>query len=297
MESRFTVRFFKRLITFTVLGILLTLTVAVVVLSLKVSALSAEVNNIGTSGENEVNTAEPAVSVEEEALPYQQRYTSLYIRDEFRQAKPKSKTVYLTFDDGPSAACTPEVLDILKKYDIKATFFVVGSITGENREIVQRIIDEGHTIGIHTYTHSYESIYQSVDTYLADFEKLWTELYEEFSYRAEIFRFPGGSVNTYNYMLSHQLIAEMYRRGFIYFDWNASAEDAASGNPGSDVITQRILNGVRNADRSIVLMHDSASMTATVKALPEIIEQLKDEGYSFDKLDRSVKPITFSYLK
>ena len=203
----------------------------------------------------------------------------------------------MTFDDGPSAACTPEVLDILKKYDIRATFFVVGSITGENREIVQRIIDEGHTIGIHTYTHSYESIYQSVDAYLADFEKLWTELYEEFSYRAEIFRFPGGSVNTYNYMLSHQLIAEMYRRGFIYFDWNASAEDAASGNPGSDVVTQRILNGVRNADRSIVLMHDSSSMTATVEALPEIIEQLKDEGYSFDKLDRSVKPITFSYLK
>lgn len=136
-----------------------------------------------------------------------------------------------------------------------------------------------------------------MDTYLADFEKLWTELYEEFSYRAEIFRFPGGSVNTYNYTLCQQIIAEMYRRGFVYFDWNASAEDAASGNPSSDVIAERILNGVHNADRSIVLMHDSASMGSTVEALPEIIEQLQDEGYAFDKLDRSVKPITFSYLK
>ena len=296
MESRFTVRFFKRLITFTVLSILLILTAAVIVLSVRVSALSAEIRSGVGSGEGEDRTAEPAISVEEEALPYQEKYTSLYIRDAFRQAKPKSKTVYLTFDDGPSAACTPEVLDILKEYDIKATFFVVGKID-ENKDIVQRIIDEGHTIGIHTFTHSYEYIYQYMDTYLADFEKLWSQLYEEFSYRAEIFRFPGGSVNTYNYTLSQQIIAEMYRRGFVYFDWNASAEDAASGNPDSDVITARILNGVHNADRSIVLMHDSATMGTTVEALPEIIEQLRDEGYTFDKLDRSVKPITFSYLK
>ncbi|MCI9476636.1 polysaccharide deacetylase family protein [Anaerovoracaceae bacterium 41-7] len=296
MEGRFSVRFFKRLITFTVLGVLLILTVAVIVLSVRVTALSAEAGSGTDSGGNETQNADSALIVEEEALPYQEKYASLYIRDEFRQAKAKSKTVYLTFDDGPSQTCTPEVLDILKEHNIKATFFVVGKIS-ENRDIVQRIIDEGHTIGIHTYTHSYEYVYQSMDTYLADFEKLWTELYEEFSYRAEIFRFPGGSVNTYNYTLCQQIIAEMYRRGFVYFDWNASAEDAASGNPSSDVIAERILNGVHNADRSIVLMHDSASMGSTVEALPEIIEQLQDEGYAFDKLDRSVKPITFSYLK
>lgn len=296
MEGRFSVRFFKRLITFIVLGVLLILTVAVIVLSVRVTALSAEAGSGTDSGGNETQNADSALIVEEEALPYQEKYASLYIRDEFRQAKAKSKTVYLTFDDGPSQTCTPEVLDILKEHNIKATFFVVGKIS-ENRDIVQRIIDEGHTIGIHTYTHSYEYVYQSMDTYLADFEKLWTELYEEFSYRAEIFRFPGGSVNTYNYTLCQQIIAEMYRRGFVYFDWNASAEDAASGNPSSDVIAERILNGVHNADRSIVLMHDSASMGSTVEALPEIIEQLQDEGYAFDKLDRSVKPITFSYLK
>lgn len=268
------------------------MTIAVIVLFLKVSAFSEEKQN----EEGPVDLSY-AVEVDENALSYQEKYPSLYIEGDFAQTEVKSKIVYLTFDDGPSVACTTKILDILKENDIKATFFLVGKITEEKKEIVQRIIDEGHTIGIHSYSHDYETIYQSVDAYLADFEKLWTQLYEEFSYKAEIYRFPGGSVNSYNYTVCHQIIAEMYRRGFVYFDWNASAEDASSRTPSSNTIENRILRGVRRADRSIVLMHDSEKMTNTVEALPRVISELKEDGYSFDKLDRTVKTISFSYLK
>ena len=133
--------------------------------------------------------------------------------------------VYLTFDDGPSAR-TDEILEILDKYGVKATFFVVGANEEGDLERMQKIVAAGHTLAIHSYSHDYKKIYASVEAYLEDFNQMFCQIYEATGVKPQIFRFPGGSVNSYNVGIHQQLIAEMTRRGFVYFDWNVANGDA-----------------------------------------------------------------------
>ena len=133
--------------------------------------------------------------------------------------------MYLTFDDGPSAR-TLEILDILKEYNIKATFFILSDEKETSRDIVKRIYDEGHSIGVHSSSHAYEKIYKSVDHFLSDFEICLEYIKDITGEAPNIFRFPGGSVNSYNKDICKELTDEMTRRGFTYFDWNVSGEDA-----------------------------------------------------------------------
>ena len=229
-----------------------------------------------------------------ELLSYQKMYPQMKTTENVQiKDSEDGKCVYLTFDDGPSAL-TAQVLDILKQYDIKATFFVVYKGDAASAELYKRIVDEGHTLGIHSASHDYDKIYQSVDAYLDDFAKLYDYLYLVTGVHPEIFRFPGGSLNSYNQGIYKELIAEMLRRGFVYFDWNVSAQDAAS-KVTSESCVNSVMSTLKGRDRAIVLMHDSASKQMTVAALPHIIEELQKQGYHFSKLDRSVRPVDFSY--
>lgn len=285
MEGRFSVKFFKRVITFTVLIIIVGLLAAVIIQSLRIGLLKKGMNGGATP-----------VYAESTPLEYQKKYPDLHVKNQFKNLTVEDKTVYLTFDDGPSMEQTNKVLDILKKYKVKATFFVVHNPNPESGAVIQRAIDEGHVIGVHTYTHDYEKVYQSVDSFLDDFYKMWIELKDRYGYEAKVFRFPGGSINSYNLALYDEIIPEMYRRGFLYYDWNASAEDAVSGGASKDRIVKDILREVHRNNRSIVLLHDSSYMDTTVEALPEIIRRLKKEGYTFKALDETVKPISFAAL-
>ena len=207
----------------------------------------------------------------------------------------QEQKVYLTFDDGPSER-TIEILDVLKQRDIKATFFVVGSNLNseQGQEILRRMADEGHTIGIHTDSHQYRSIYTSLADYLNDFKKVYDKVYEITGVKPEIFRFPGGSVNGYNGDIYQELIAEMMRRGFSYYDWNVSSADA-TGSISADTITKNCLSGIHAYRRSIVLMHDSAAKKTTAQALPGLLDTLIAEGYEFAPLTRETLPVTFAY--
>ena len=207
----------------------------------------------------------------------------------------QEQKVYLTFDDGPSER-TIEILDVLKQRDIKATFFVVGSNLNseQGQEILRRMADEGHTIGIHSDSHQYRSIYTSVEDYLNDFKKVYDKVYEITGVKPEIFRFPGGSVNGYNGDIYQELIAEMMRRGFSYYDWNVSSADA-TGSISADTITKNCLSGIHAYRRSIVLMHDSAAKKTTAQALPGLLDTLIAEGYEFAPLTRETLPVTFAY--
>lgn len=225
-------------------------------------------------------------------LAYQQLYPTLYAQRP-EQMRREEHVMYLTFDDGPSQR-TVQVLDTLKQYGIKATFFVTGKDDDFSRSVMKRIVDEGHTIAIHTYTHSYSDIYQSVDAYLQDFERIYNLIEEVTGVKATMFRFPGGSVNSYNGQLYQELIAEMTRRGFVFYDWNISAGDA-SRKATQQSITDSVVNGGIGKKRGIVLMHDSKPMEGTANALPAIIEGLQAEGFYFDKLTNDVAPITFPY--
>ena len=194
------------------------------------------------------------------------------------------KTVYLTFDDGPSKN-TGKILDILEQYQIKATFFVIGKdLSEEGVENMKRAATEGHAIGLHTYSHDYKKIYSSVSDFLADYDLLRQELEKQLGYSPTIFRFPGGSYCSYGKNIRSELIEEMTRRGYTYYDWNVSAEDAV-GTVTAYSIKNNIFPKVYNVSAPVILMHDAPLNNLTAELLPEIIEALLAEGYQFETLE------------
>jgi peptidoglycan/xylan/chitin deacetylase (PgdA/CDA1 family) len=229
------------------------------------------------------------------AAEYTLLYPDLYAEapTEFTEA---DNTVYLTFDDGPSEN-TLDILNILDKYNIKATFFMSGGESDRAKELMKAVADKGHTIGIHSISHEYEDIYQSVETFLADLNETYNCIYEATGVKPQIIRFAGGSINNYNRLIYPQLIAEVTRRGFVYYDWNVSGEDATTHATWTSIY-ENVLNGISETStgRAIVLLHDSADKQLTVSTVEDIITKLLDEGYTFDALDHNVKPITFSYV-
>ena len=230
-------------------------------------------------------------------IEYQLGYSQVYAADSHitekavTSSKKKKKTVYLTFDDGPSPR-TLEILDILREYNIKATFFILSDEKESSREIVKKIYDEGHAIGVHSASHEYETIYKSIDHFLDDFKICFEYIKEITGESPGIFRFPGGSVNSYNKKICKELTDEMLRRGFTYFDWNVSSDDAVKGYT-EESIYNKLIDGCKKHDKSVVLMLDSAPKKATVAALKRIIPQLIEEGYTFDRLDETAQPTVF----
>ena len=226
---------------------------------------------------------------------YQTLYPDLYCETTPAEFSVSDNTGYLTFDDGPSDV-TDTVLDVLAQKNVKGTFFVVGNSLGsaENQARLTRMAAEGHTIGIHTQCHEYNTIYASVEAYLEDFYTAWSKVRDLTGVEPAIFRFPGGSINSYNRGIYQDIISEMTRRGFVYYDWNVSSGDAA----GSNVAVSTILTGATDTkkyNRVIVLMHDSGSKRTTAQALPSIIDALIAKGYSLQPLNNTVKPVVFGY--
>lgn len=181
------------------------------------------------------------------------------------------KRVYLTFDDGPSPN-TDKILDILSEYDVKATFFVVGKENYAGQ--YKRIVDEGHTLAMHSYSHVYNEIYSSPDAYKQDLNKLRTYLYELTGIECDIVRFPGGSSNTISKVDMHTLIEYLDSEDMVYFDWNVSSGDASGAHKSANQIASNVLDNIDKYNNAVVLMHDAAEKTSTVEALPIIIETI-----------------------
>ncbi len=224
------------------------------------------------------------------SFSYQKKYPQLYVAlPAAAEEERKKGFVYFTFDDGPSRI-TEKYLDVLAKHNIKATFFVVGKLINGNEDTLKRIAREGHTIGIHTYSHVYSGIYASVDDYLRDFAMTYDKIYKVTGQKPQIFRFPGGSINAHNRKIYGPLVAEMTRRGFKFYDWNVSASDAVKGATSQSVYSS-IVNGVSRKAQNIVLMHDTSHVT--LSALERVIASIKSKGLTFESISSSVAPITF----
>lgn len=204
-------------------------------------------------------------------------------------------TVYLTFDDGPSEN-TQAVLDILAKNQIKATFFVCPKADGSDQELLRKIAEGGHTIGIHSATHVYKKIYADVESYLADFSAAFDRVVAATGKKPEIFRFPGGSINAYNGGIYQRLIAEMTRRGFTYYDWNVEGGETSHSIKAAK-IQDTVLRSASRWERPVILLHDGPGHQETVKALEPIIAGLKAKGFAFEPLQNTVRPVVFSYNK
>lgn len=218
----------------------------------------------------------------EKVLPFRQRRIRDHSMGRITSQKNLKKQVYLTFDDGPSSEVTDQILDILKNYNIKATFFVIGQNAQYYPEILKRIHEEGHSIGIHTYDHNYKKIYSSPDNLQQDIENclqgIRDILGEDFN--TNLYRFPGGSYRK-NKEIFINRIEEM---GLIYYDWNALNGDAEGKNPSESYLINRFNETSNGYNVILSLMHDTNAKTNTVNSLPEIIERLQSEGYEFKKL-------------
>lgn len=190
--------------------------------------------------------------------------------------------VYLTFDGSPSNN-TGRILDILSTYNVKATFFVVGNEDEEMKSVYQRIVNEGHTLGMHSYSNKYSSLYASTDAFMNDLEKLQGYLMNVTGVSSMFYRFPGGSGNQISDINMVDYVRILNQRGITYFDWNVSAGDSANDYSIDDVVNQ-VASGVRNYKTSVVLLHDADNKSTTVDALGPLIEAL-------EKMDAELLPI------
>lgn len=285
------VRFYKRLILLVLLLAILVPTGLAIHYGAKSSKLAKQLEAAGLEPSGTPGQVGSSTLLGE-AIDYQLLYPELYgtasLSDERILA---ASTVYLTFDCAPSVN-TQRILDILDEYGIKATFFLMGTDDPQGLEVMKQVAARGHSVGLYSYSGSYLEVYDSVSAYLADFEKIYNLVYETTGVRAEIFRFPGGSVNTYNGNIYRELIAEMLRRNFVFFDWNHSG--IASGSTAEE-IKNNIFTTVQDKDRAILSLSDTAGSEAVADALPDIISGLRDRGYSFQPLIANVMPVVFSY--
>ena len=200
--------------------------------------------------------------------------------------------IYLTFDDGPSESTTPIILDVLKKYDVKATFFVTS--TGSD-ELIKREFDEGHAIGLHSSSHAYNIIYVSSEAFWNDMNKVAERVKNITGKDSDLLRFPGGASNTvsrkYNRGIMTQLAKEVEEKGYNFVDWNKDSGDA--GQLKSSTFEGKIqeeINNVKNSlsksQGNVILMHDIKQTTS--RAIEEIVKYGIDNGYKFKVLDQSV---------
>lgn len=212
------------------------------------------------------------------------------------QSEENKKIAYLTFDDGPSANTIP-ILDFLKANHIKATFFVLKKEGYD--DIYKRIVDEGHTIALHSSTHDYAQIYQNVDTFMNDMNTLSEHIKKLTGVETKIMRFPGGSNNRVSHRyggsdVMSKIIPTVEEAGLVYYDWNVDSQDAAKGVQDTQVIINSVLSQAKYNNNAVILMHDAAAKTTTVKALPSIVEGLKEQGFVFEALTTESEPVKFN---
>lgn len=196
-------------------------------------------------------------------------------------ASSNGGVIYLTFDDGPGRY-TAQLLDVLAKYNVKATFFVTGR---GDRSLIAREAREGHTVAIHSLTHNYQSIYSSEEGFFKDIEAMNEIIKEQTGSYTKLLRFPGGSSNTvsrkYSSGIMTRLTAAVTEKGYKYFDWNVASGDAGE-TTSTDKVFRNVTNGVRGKAYSIVLQHDIKGFS--VNAVENIIVWGLNNGYTFAPL-------------
>lgn len=239
--------------------------------------IQASVNNDGQTVDEQSNNNDEGTTQsgqdKDRALDDEEEPTKTASADE-------TKVAYLTFDDGPTPNITPHILDILKDNNIKATFFVIGKMAEQSPELLQREKKEGHVIANHTYSHNYGYIYSSPETFLMDLEKgkeVVTSIVGD--HNETLIRFPGGSFGRQAYKKAVE------NQGYHYVDWNCLNGDAEVAHSSVDRLIARFKETVQWQKELIILMHDAPGKETTVQALPEVIQYLKDNGYTFKTLE------------
>ena len=217
-----------------------------------------------------------------------------FFREQSVVVPQEDKVAYLTFDDGPSAR-TVEILRVLDNYHVKATFFVVTKADAKSGQLLKKIAEAGHAVGMHSNSHAMAAIYASPQATLEDFSLNYDYILSVTGQAPSVFRFAGGSSNAKNPATGQfDSLIEMNRRGFVCFDWNASTGDAVSGQASKAKIIQNTINSTLDRQTVVLLAHDTPSKGTTVAALPEIIQFYQKAGYRFGTLGPETAPVLYA---
>lgn len=284
----------KLIIAFLICGILIPI-ILCILLFIKVGQLQRQIDALSAKQENVV-MVEPVLA--QPKPEEEQQNAEVLIKEEthdriaeMEQKAPQTDAgermtkVYLTFDDGPSSN-TGAILDILASYDVKATFFVTGKEQERYLPLYRRIVEEGHTLGMHSYSHRYGEIYASKEQFAEDLNTLQEFLYEVTGVWSRFYRFPGGSSNRVSDVPMEQLTEYLTQEDIYYLDWNVSCADATGRNLRPQQIAANVTEHVGKYNTAVVLLHDASDKTSTVEALPLIIETIKNtENMEFAPVD------------
>lgn len=227
---------------------------------------------------------------------YQAKFPDLYAKTPVGNfVEAQDKVIYLTFDDGPSTLTRP-LLDVLEKNNVQATFFLCDQAgMDEYMPLIKEIYQQGSTCAVHSYSHDYQKIYSSVDAFLEDFEKMYKIINDQTGgHAAHIFRFPGGSNAGPDKAIREQLLPEMLRRGFLYYDWDADSQDASAAAHDANAIYQNVVSGMANGAH-VFLMHNTGAKKATLEAVAKIIAYGKANGYTFKAMPENLDPFYYCF--
>ena len=273
----------KKIIVGTAIVLLLLPTIMCLFLLVKVHSLEKQIEKINkVSDSGVVNSQEKEVKTTKAPKKASTAEPTIKPTDD-----TTTKKVYLTFDDGPGSQ-TGKILDILKKNHVKATFFVTGKEDASSKKIYQRIVKEGHTLAMHSYSHIQDVIYDSKEAFEKDLKQINRCLYEATGVHTKFYRFPGGS-STQNTSLPIQNFIDVLKKNhYLYLDWNVISPDINNANATKEQVVTGVMQGVDAYDTAVVLMYDVADKPMTVKALPSIIKQIKAKNYELLPVDESM---------
>lgn len=262
----------KFIITFISLFMLFTM-IIMVFLCIRIASLQRQINELSAQIA-ERNVVEETMELSDTGV-----LENVYAVDNLDNLAQEGDIpiVYLTFDDGPSDN-TDAILDVLDDYGVKATFFVVGKDVKDYEAQYQRIVADGHTIGMHSFSHNYSNIYSSEEAFEEDYSKIFNLIKDTCGVESKFYRFPGGSSNKVSNISMSTFISYLNSQGIRYYDWNVSSGDATSAAFTCDELVDNVMNDVVKYKSSVVLLHDGNSKKATVEALPELIESLQEIG-------------------
>ena len=215
------------------------------------------------------------------------------VEEEKAVAINNKKIIYLTFDDGPSSKVTNNVLDILKENKVKATFFLIGNQIKGREAVVKRIYNEGNSIGLHSYTHNYDKIYNDEDNFIEEMIDCRNEINKVVGIKPNIIRFPGGS----HKRLSNSFLKKLHNRNFKVYDWNLENSDGLKPKTPPCELYEKAINGSEKKDKIILLLHCTDNHQNTCKALPKIIEYYKSKEYEFRVVTEETKELYFPIKK
>ena len=204
----------------------------------------------------------------------------------------EEKIIYLTFDDGPGGKVTTEVLDILKTEKVPATFFLIGDQIKGQEETLKRMVNEGHSLGLHSMTHKKSKLYSSNEVFLKEMLDCQKVINEACGVSPTILRFPFGCNNN-SYHLKNTIVDLLHENNLKIYDWNVDSTDGANHNASPSTYIKRAKSDKNNI---ILLMHCGYMNKNSAKALPEVIKYYKDQGYTFKAISNDTDEM-FRFMK